>query len=544
MHCRPCGVACRTVAVGRGPARIMTSETSVFADPPSTRPDTAFAVAVAVVFACICSFAISYHEMWRDELQSWLITRSSHNLAELRDAMRYEGHPALWYLLVYAVTRFSQRPEAMQVLHVLIGSACVFVFARSAPFPRWARFLFALGYFPVYEYGVITRNYSIGILFLFAAAALLPRRRERPWLLGVLLALAAQTNAMALIVAAAFAGTLFLEPWLSRGDRAHAKASLKTLAVTGAGILLAAMYVTPPADTGYADSWVLEASRLRAERVLGLFAKALLPVPGEREGLGDFWVATGSHHVAPLVALVMMACLLPWLLRRKVALVMFVAGTSALFFFFYTKLDGSLRHHGFLFINLVLAIWYAEVVRRESAGQTAGVRLDSPGERLFTRLAGALLLTHVVLAAMSVRADVSSVFSAGRATAELLVANDLDELPTVADPDAYMTSVLGYLHQRTFYYPRGSRFGSYTRYDKARIDVELSDQQLLDAARDLGRENGSAVVIVVARELSAGIDAEIERIGCRSGEIVPAESFCVYRLPASATHAATNAPTS
>lgn len=510
----------------------MTSEWLVPSRRSTTRADTSFAIGVAILFACICGFAISYHEMWRDEMQSWLITRSSRTLGELRDAMRYEGHPALWYLLLYGVTRVTQRPEAMQLLHVVIGSACAFVFARWAPFPRWARLCFVLGYFSVYEYGVISRNYSIGILLLFAAAALLPRRHERPWLLGFVLALAAQTNAMALIVAAAFAGTVFLEPWVSRGGRASVTAALRTVIITGAGIVLAAVYVTPPADTGYADVWVLDADRLRAERILGLFARALLPFPGERGGLGDVWAMTGSHHVPPLVALILIACLVPWLLRRKVALVMFAAGTSALFFFFYTKLDGSLRHHGFLFINLVLALWYAEVVGREPTAQPVVARACSRSERMLPRLAGGLLFVHVALAAIAVREEISSVFSAGRATAELLVANDLDELPIVADPDAYMTSVLGYLHQRTFYYPRGSRFGSFTRYDKARIDVELTDEQLIAAARDLGRDSRSAVGIVVARRLPTGITTGVEEIGCVSADLTPPESFCVYRLPA------------
>ena len=150
---------------------------------------------------------------------------------------------------------------------------------------------------------------------------------------------------------------------------------------------------------------------------------------------------------------------------------------------------------------------------------------------MLPRLAGGLLVVHVALAAIAVREDVSSVFSAGRAAAELLVAHDLDELPIVAEPDAYMTSVLGYLHQRTFYYPRGNRFGSFTRWDKARTDVELSDEQLIAAARDLGRENRSAVGIVIAHRLPPDLATGGDEIGCVSAELVPAESFCIYRLP-------------
>jgi len=308
--------------------------------------------------------------------------------------------------------------------------------------------------------------------------------------------------------------------------------------VTAAGILLAAAYTTPPADSGYAQSWMLSIDRLRAERTLGLLARVLVPIPTERLGGGDVWTATLSHHGPPLVALILIACLLPWLLRRRVALIMFTAGTSALLLFFYTKLDGSIRHHGFLFVNLVLAIWYAEVVRRETADAPMLAATAGGSERFFVALASLLLVTHLVFGVSAVRKDIASVFSAGRATARLLVAKDLDGLPIVADPDSLMASVLGYLPQRTVYYPRGSRFGSFTTYDQERIDVELSDDQLIDAARGLARESGQPVAIVVARRLPSTLAGEIEEVGCVSADLVPAESFCVYRLRPETTPAA------
>jgi hypothetical protein len=495
------------------------------------RADTAFAVGVALLFACVCGFTMSYHEMWRDELQSWVMARGATSLTDLRERMRYEGHPALWYLLLYGVTRVTHRPEALQLLHLAIASACVFVFARSAPFPRWSRLGFALGYFPLYEYGVISRNYSIGILFLFLAAALLPQRQSRPWLLGILLALAAHTNAMATIVATAFAGTVFLEPVLARGGRQRIVPAITTLCLAAAGVLSAAMFVSPPVDTGYADSWTLEPSRLHAEHVFGLIARAVLPLTGGRDAWGDPWTAV-THHLAPGGSLLVVACLLPYLRRRMVAFVMFAAGTSALLVFFYTKLDGSLRHHGFIFVNLLLAIWFAEIVRRESAGKSANTVVDGEGgERIFTVLASILLAVHIALAAMTIRLEISSSFSAGRATAELLVAHELDELPIVGDPDSLMVPVLGYLHERTFFYPLADRFGSFTRYDQVRLHSSVTDERVFAAARELGQSSHSAVVVVLDRHASPATAAQAEEVGCILSEINRQESYCAYRLP-------------
>src|SRR5258708_2333734 len=95
-----------------------------------------FAAAVTLAFAVLGGIGLARHEMWRDEIQAWLIPAGSASLGELIHNLRYEGHPALWHILLWIVTRVTTRPEAMQVLHLAISAAAVFLFARNAPFPR------------------------------------------------------------------------------------------------------------------------------------------------------------------------------------------------------------------------------------------------------------------------------------------------------------------------------------------------------------------------------------------------------------------------
>ena len=518
-------------------ASVTTSERWGSPERRTTTPDTVFAIGVAILFACLCGFAMSYHEMWSDELQAWLIARDSSSLRGLREAMRHEGHTAIWYVLLYGVTRLTHRPEAMQLLHLGIATACAFVFARSAPFPRWVRLALCLGYFPVYEYGVIARNYSIGILFLFSAAALLPRRRERPWLLGLLLALAAHTNAMALVVATAFAGTVFLESLVTRGGRVQIVSALKTCLVAVAGILAALVFFRPPPDSGFSDIGpAFLSTRSHVEHVLGHLAEAVIPITSGRGAWGSFAAVTGSRHVAPLIALVVLACLLPYLLRRKLALLMFVASSSALFVFFYAKFNGSLRHYGFFLISLVVALWYSEVAERDSAPPATATSASSNADRLFAAFAGATLLVQLAFALVAVRQDVLLRFSAGRATASLLVEHHLDELPIVGDPDTLMPPVLGYLPQRTFYYPRGDRFGSYIVFKPSLRGPDSTVEEVFGAARELASTHHSAVGVVLERRAAAAASAadvgDAEKIGCIDADIALLESYCVYRLPA------------
>lgn len=48
------------------------------------------------------------HEMWRDELQSWMIGRDSSSLGSLVEAVRYERHPVVWYFLLFVLSRFTR----------------------------------------------------------------------------------------------------------------------------------------------------------------------------------------------------------------------------------------------------------------------------------------------------------------------------------------------------------------------------------------------------------------------------------------------------
>lgn len=111
-----------------------------------------------VVYGAALALLLAHHEMWRDELQGWLLARDSGNLGQLWHNTRYEGHPLLWHLILFPLAHLTASPVAMQVVHwgVAVGVAALVLFA--APFQVWVRALIVFGYFPLYEYGAISRN--------------------------------------------------------------------------------------------------------------------------------------------------------------------------------------------------------------------------------------------------------------------------------------------------------------------------------------------------------------------------------------------------
>ena len=114
------------------------------------KEDTAWINVLVIAFLVLGLIGVFNHEMWRDELQAWMIARDSSSLIDLYNNLRYEGHPSLWYIFLYAITRFTDNPLAMQLFHLLIASGTIYVFAKFSPFTKLQKILFTFGYFPFY----------------------------------------------------------------------------------------------------------------------------------------------------------------------------------------------------------------------------------------------------------------------------------------------------------------------------------------------------------------------------------------------------------
>ena len=77
------------------------------------------------------------------------------------------------------LSRFSNDPVLMQVFHLGLGVAAIFVLCRYAPFTRWQKGYLAFGYFFFYEYLIVSRNYALGVLALVAFCAIRAKWPDR-----------------------------------------------------------------------------------------------------------------------------------------------------------------------------------------------------------------------------------------------------------------------------------------------------------------------------------------------------------------------------
>jgi hypothetical protein len=461
----------------------------------SLAPDWVFAAAVTGAFLLVGAVTASRHEMWRDEIQAWLLARDSTGPIDLFRHLKYEGHPGLWHLGLMPLTRITWNPVIMQVFHLLIATASVYVFCAKAPFTRLQKALFAFGYFTLYEYSILCRNYGVGMLLLCLFAAMYQARSERPIRPAIALFLLAHTSVHALIVTGALFGGLFLDyaaqSLMDRDNAPLRRARVwASLLIVLAGMATSALQLNPPEDTGFAQGWKTTYVAADAKRATTLVTHAYLPIPEEKRGfwnshrlgLRDWFAGEFYNDHRFGVALALVAVFAVTLVTRPTAFAAFGVATFGLLAFFYVKYFGAMRHHGFLYLTLVFCLWIAR------SAWAPRMRAWRVADKWLWRVGGVALTGLLIVQAWggvtAIRMERDHVFSYAEEAARYIREHDLADHVIIAQQGPAMSTSLGYLRKDRFYYTSGERFGSFIVWDQARL-ATASDDRVVAAAREL-----------------------------------------------------------
>jgi hypothetical protein len=482
-------------------------------EPDSGRLRFAGLVAAACVLLTLPRLLL--HELWRDEAWLWLVVTESRSAGELFAPLARSGQGYLFPLLCFLAGQVWASPRAMQIVHLVLAGAAAFAFARWAPLGRRERALFVLGYFPFYEYAVISRHYAAGALLGWLACA--AARSRRPAIpLGLALGLLCQTTVYGYILALAIAGGWLFDRHLRRRElaplpRAEAAAGL---ALGLAGAVAGLVQLIPQPGTSFAPGWRFDWDPARAAEVLAIPWRVFVPLP--QSGL-HFWntnLLDARPAVQAVVGLLILGLAAALLWRRKVALVTFGLGTAGFLVFAYAKYAGVLRHQGHLWLLFAAALWLG-----------AAQSLQEGSRSWRSRALLVLLIVHCGVAAFASWMDLRHPFSNGAAAAELIRHERLDRYPLFGHrepPAATVALALG----RPLYSPSRKIF--VTRPDWGPEQRELGEPEVRCAARELARREGRDIVLVINRELPPW--EELDPAGATLGAIVATEDYHLYRL--------------
>ncbi len=352
-------------------------------DPPATSATPRLAAALTAVFAVAVAIGLSHHEMWLDELQAWLIAVRSGSPLEVLRHMAYEGHPPLWHLVLHALSRAWPDPRVMQVVAGLAAVTTVFLVAWRSPLTPLQKGLFASGYYPLFEYGLISRSYGLGMA-LIAVFCALRWSGVRSWLvLAGTLGLLGLTSLFGLIVAWGLALVLALDAWddpaARPGRRDLAVGALTFLGLTALSLRL----MMPPADATFAtdvrwahDGWATSA-------VIGLW-RSFFPVPawGDPQPWNTNVLQPELIPVEFQLSGLLMLLLTASLRASPAAMIGWLAGAAVMLLFTWLRWGEAMRHAGHYFLLWLACHWIARpargVLAAEVARLVARVRGDAP----------------------------------------------------------------------------------------------------------------------------------------------------------------------
>ena len=491
----------------------------------------------------ICSFlvlgfiGIVNHELWQDEMQAWTIARDSSSIADLLKNLKYEGHPALWYLCLRFLNWFTDNPSIMQVFHLVLATINICIFVIFSPFTKLQKLLFTFGYFPFYEYNILSRNYNLGVLLIFSFCALFFTRRTSYFPLAIILALLAHTNVFGLILGIVLQLTLLLEIFTNINLNANLTIKrwdfIASLLIVIVSIVGAIIQLRPPSsgvqgnliapDTTVWQTIFAQVSNLnRLMELNSNIWKAYFPIYQFSSWLEDitlislavvfcsivlkilirrpvtrflslaisallifilaldkpnFLILEAVNTPALLGSLVSGAILFflgSWFIQQPVIFCLYISGTLGIFLFtYFIYFSDNLRHTGHFFLLFLVCLWLQKS-RELYGGLVLPIPLKALGEGFKNKVITLIFLINLITGIIAYTNDLIRPFSMSKATSNYLKNTELDKLPIMGVPDERISALSGYLNQK-IYYPQSDRWGSFIIWDSQRKHITARD---------------------------------------------------------------------
>ncbi|MEY4632456.1 MAG: hypothetical protein RIQ81_2576 [Pseudomonadota bacterium] len=403
-----------------------------------------------VLWAGLTLWLTAHHEIWRDEVDSWLLARDA-SFLEMFSILPNKGQPPLWYLLLKGAVAVGLDWRAMQGINLAAvwGAGWLLLFRSGIPLLTLIPVLFS--FLLSYEYPVIARNYGLGILGLFMYADAQSRPGARGWLWHALAQLLLCWSTVHFLTMAL---VLFCFRFLDQCSHVRQKkCDLRQFAKTEIPFfvffLLAVVVLWPTGEGQLSGGSFWE--RFQPENFRDSIANSLFP----------FEVAALPYL---LVALVLYGLLVGSLSNPRRAVLFFLAGAGALEAIFCFKYyQGAPRHSGLIFIWLCFVLWISasRVVQKNSRSF------------LFNRSAVAPVLLWMLFAwNIPVTTDVWRLetkqnFSDAVAAASIVNLKEMQSRDIICWPPHNCAAVLAYLPEKfVFWSPYLARRQTFSRWDR------------------------------------------------------------------------------
>lgn len=406
--------------------------------------------------------------MFFDEVNAWAISAASPDLRTLFHYVHFEGHPWLWYFILWFPSRLTHDPVAMKWVEAALGTAIILIIGLLSPFTYKQRALILSSYFLVWEYTVMCRMYSVMLLLVLLYVLRRVRRPEGVAGCCALLGLAGNTDMTGVLLASAllaeyFYSSYFYEP---RGRRREViRRWVPAFLLYAALVAVSVATLWPSKEISWQSSGRLGAHALGFRRIKSSIVDMVVGPwwPIAPDFPHHFWRTTviDSRWLVILVPVVLFAY---WkICRRKPSLLLLMIVTLLFGAIFADVIyPGSPRHWGIAFVSLVVGLWLESSLAK---------RLQS-SESMWSgwtyTLFGVSALAGVCVLIGSWRHP----FSNAREAARWVETNEPNELIT-GMPDVSFASLAEEMHRRV-YFPECDCWDTFKLFSRHREDMDES----------------------------------------------------------------------
>jgi len=317
--------------------------------------------AIFLVYMLVSGYTMTHHEPWGDEVFTWNIAKSSGSYPQLIENRKFEGHPPAWVTILWLISKCTHNVRYMQLAQWVIACLVAGLILFYSPFPTPTKALACFGYYFLFEYAVLSRNYGTAMLLICCICIVLKKDfRYKTLLYYILLFLLSNVHLLATLLAASL-HLYFLQSYTS-------KKKLLIHTLTGGLLLLpAVIFILPPSDStiniGHSfRQWNIHLLTATIEGPL----RAFLPVQAWWNY--HFWnteflvEAKAEYSFLKVLNLLIMTGLMAiaFFIFRKNRKSLILFGASLLL---YLLLSASVfpltsaRYAGFIFISFFVACW-------------------------------------------------------------------------------------------------------------------------------------------------------------------------------------------
>ena len=482
-----------------------------------------------LVYILINSIMLFFHEPWRDEMQAFSLANTSNSIAELINATQYEGHPSLWFVILFLFTRFTTSVIIIQLLHLAIMSTGVFVFLKYAPIKMIQKILIIFGYYFIYEYSLLFRCYAIGITLLFIVCVLIERKKII--LSGIILFFVFQSNVYSL-----FLGTsLWMICFFSFYKLSPLKTILASLIVM-LGILLFFFNVLPLHDAGYAAGYQLKFLPILSNTIN--IWKSFIVIPKFDI---HFWNSSILDYLSENNALLIMRigssfialfCLF-YLRKSNKAVIYFLISTITIILFSAIKFDGYLRHNGHIFISFMIALWIKEIFPNNTEEIPAFFNTKGIITQFFQKinkdyLLNTILLIHVLSGIIAYSYEYRYSFSKAKEVVSYLKENKMIDFQIIGHSDFSVSSIAAMLNKKV-YYPTSKDYFTHIVWNNKRNE-NVTDEDLMQLIIQFAKAK-TPVLLITSYEIKNKTllnSYNIKLLKVFKPAIVESEEFYLY----------------